>query len=230
MKSLAAHIKTVYAQFDVSERDYWLKKLKDIYDLDVKAMPGVHNGFWIVRQIYNIFSPIPPELIKECGVRTIILRDDMGPNRPYYPNHGYFINQSVTLNSDIFHHPDMPDDFMDHRGYFLTRPQQTLVHEFGHGYDFHHGDLSKKEAWLKISEWSETSRPGLEKLHIKDDGMPELIGEWYYSPKAKFTRFYAKRNPWDDWADSFSFYVAGLKDKVPSKKAGYFSNLLGRYY
>jgi hypothetical protein len=56
-----------------------------------------------------------------------------------------------------------------------------------------------------------------------------MVGEWYYDPKAGFTRFYAKRNPWDDWADSFSFYVGGLK-KLPDNKTEYFDKLLKKYY
>ena len=230
METLGHYIRSIYAQFNASEKDYWLKKLKSTYDLNVQLTPGVHNGFWIIREICQIFKPIPPELVKACGVKTLNLRDDMGPNKPYYPNHGYFINQEVTLNSDIFHHPDKPDDFVDFRGYFLTRPQQTIIHELGHGFDFHHSDLSTQPAWLKLSGWSQQPGPGLERLHIKDKGVPEILGEWYFDSKSEFTRFYAQRNPWDDWADSFSFYVAGLRNKVPSKKAGYFSNLLRAYY
>ena len=154
----------------------------------------------------------------------------MGPCKPYYPNHGYFIDNSVTLNSDIFYNPDSPSDFMDYKGYFVTRPEQTLLHEFAHGYDEIHDFLSAKKDWLSLSGWSEKYFPGLKRLVINDKGAPEVKGEWFYDPTAEFTRFYAKKNPWDDWADSFAFYVSGLKNKVPSKKSDYLKSLLSSYY
>jgi adenine specific DNA methylase Mod len=161
------------------------------------------------------------------------MRDDMGPNKPYYPNHGYYVNESVTLNSDCFYHPDRPDDFVDGNGYYMYRPAQTLYHEMGHSFDdFHEKEgvpLSQQDAWLKLSGWSENFKLGLQRLIIKDKGAPEVIGEWFYDPKAGFTRFYARRNPWDDWADSFSFFVGGMK-KLPDNKQEYFEKLLGKYY
>jgi hypothetical protein len=227
MEIITKEIRSVIASIQGSDKEFWLKKLKDQFDLAVQT--SENTDYWIIRELYKIFEPISPELIKACGVKTVILRDDMGPNKAYFPNHGYFINHEVTLNSDIFYHPDSPDDFFDYHGYFVTRPQQTVIHEFGHGFDFHHNDLSTQPAWLKLSGWSEAPQPGLERLKVKEEGAPELIGEWYFDPKAEFTRFYAKRNPWDDWADSFSFYVAGLRNKVPPKKAGYFSEILKGY-
>ena len=64
---------------------------------------------------------------------------------------------------------------------------------------------------------------------INEPGMPAKIGEWYYDPSAGFTRFYAKMNPWDDWADSFCFYIAKMKTKLPENKNQYFDNILKKY-
>ena len=154
----------------------------------------------------------------------------MGPNKPYYPNHGYYIHHTVTLNNNIFYHPDVMEDFFDYHGYFIDRPTQTIYHEFAHGYDAFHHDLSKKEDWTKLSGWSPAPKNGLKRLIIKGDGIPDVLGEWFFHPKAEFTRFYAKRNPWDDWADSFSFYIGDLKSKVPAIKRKYFDDLLKKYY
>lgn len=228
MISITSYIKKIAKK---SEVGYFESKLKDKYGFDTIIGPNVHDIHCVLRQIYNIFNPIPPSLIKKCGIKKLFLRNDMGPNKPYYPNHGYYDTlDEVVLNADIFYNPDLPDDFYDHRGYFITRPQQTLLHEFGHGYDWSHDKLSYKPEWISLSGWSETYEDGLKRLVINDKRAPKIIGEWFYDPQAEFTRFYAKRNPWDDFADCFSFYTAGMKNKIPSRKASYFNNLLGQYY
>lgn len=238
MISLNSYLKKIASKIASyeSEIKYWSSKLKKDYNLISDPDQGVTGYPIILRQIYNILSPVPKDLIKDCGIHNLLLRSDMGPSKPYYPNHGYFVGNLVALNEDIFHNPDLPDDFFNHRGYFLTRPQQTLLHEFAHGYDAFHSDLSLQPKWLKLSGWSETPQKGLKRLVINDPGVPQVIGEWYYDPKitdkpeSGFTRFYAKRNPYDDFADSFAFYIANMKDKLPQNKKLYFDNLLKKYY
>jgi len=206
-------------------------QLKNKYGLDIIIGPKVYDAHCILRQICNIFDPIPPALIKKCGIKTLRLRNDMGPNKPYYPNHGYFdTKDEVALNADIFYNPDLPDDFFDHHGYFLDRPTQTLLHEFSHAFDWANGNLSYKDDWTKLSGWSPEYKKGLKRLIINDKRAPKVVGEWFYDPKSEFTRFYAKRNPWDDWADSSAFYLGKLRSKVPSKKLPYFDNIYKKYY
>jgi hypothetical protein len=230
MEIITARIRQLSSSlYRSAEADYHCKQILDRYGINIQMAPEVREGQWILRQVCNILRPIPPELVKACGIRQMLIRGDMGPNKPYYPNHGYFTGDLVALNADIFHHPDDPDDFMDHHGYSLSRSEQTLYHEFGHGFDAYHGDLSLQPAWTSLSGWSEVPQPGLQQLRIKEKEAPEVIGEWFYDPQAGFTRFYARRNPWDDWADSFGFYVGGLKSKVPATKRAYFDKLLAQY-
>lgn len=232
MRLITSNIRVVAEDLShVPERMFWETKLLKEYGLKVELGPKVHDAYWIIRTIYNTFkeSLMTPELVRACGINKLLIKDDMGPNKPYYPNHGYFTQDLVALNEDIFHHPDEPDDFYDSHGYFLGRPQQTLLHEFGHGFDANHRDISVMPAWCRLSGWSEQPQNGLQQLRIKEKGAPEVIGEWYFDPKSEFTRFYAKRNPWDDFADAFSFYVAKMRDKVPAKKAHFFDLLLKKY-
>jgi len=83
---------------------------------------------------------------------------------------------------------------------------------------------------LSLSKWSEKPVPGYKRVIIQEPGSPVMKGEYYYSPDAGFTRFYARRNPFDDWADTFSYYVAGLKSFIPENKIAYFDDKLHKYY
>jgi len=227
LKTTAEYLKRI--ALNVSDASYFSDQLKKKYSITISAS---YDPF-ILRQIFNALSDLPTELVKDCGFNLIEVKY-LGPNKMYYPNHGCYIDHSITINSDCYYHPDRPDDFMAKEGFFLYRPRQTLFHEMGHAFDHNKGEegkpLSLQEEWLKLSGWSPNCKPGLKRLIIREKGAPEVIGEWFFNPKAGFTRFYAKRNPWDDFADSFCFYVGRLGKKLPPNKQKYFRNLLGKYY
>lgn len=216
----------------IADNSLWQDKIQEKYGISCasKEPRGVLDPI-ILRQTYLNLSKMPVELVKDCGVSKFFYSNNMGESRPFYPNHGYFYpgDKSVTMNVDVYYHPDVMEDFFDHNGYFVDRIFQTLVHEMLHGYDAAHGELSLKPEWLKLSGWSPVSRPGLKRMVINEPGMPAKIGEWYYDPSAGFTRFYARMNPWDDWADSGAFKLSGL-DKLPANKNAYFDKLLKKYY
>lgn len=232
MVTLSGMLRKAASVINSADIAYWDAQLKSRFGLDVRADEGTANPHLLFRQLYYCFMPIPPALVRDCGITDVLFRSDMGPNRRYSPNHGYFQPGAglVALNADCFWHPDQPDDFVDAQGYQVSRAVQTAVHEFGHGFDDHFGDLSLKPDWTKLSGWSETPQPGLIRLRIKESDSPEVIGEWCYDPKSEFTRFYGKRNPWDDWADCFAFYVGGVRGRVPATKRAYFDKLLAKYY
>lgn len=228
VRSLAS---TIIKSSDIT---HWKTLCCDKYGLSTVFDTGVQDQLPIMRQICLILRPIPPEIVKNCGIVNLYIRGDMGPNKPYYPNHGYFHDQLIALNADIFIHPDSPDNFSDERGYSISRPQHTLIHELGHGFDTYNKnafnkdastDLSLQPEWLKLSGWKEESAPGLKRIVIEDKRAPKIVGEWFYDPRADFVRFYAKRNPWDDWADSFAYYFSTLRNKVPAPKKAYFDRL-----
>jgi len=213
----------------LAQSTIWQDKIHEKYGITCYSKePGDVLDPIILRQTCNILSLMPTKLVKDCGINRLYFSSTMGPNLSYFPNHGYFIDNSVTLNVNIFYHPDIMDDFFDYRGYFVDRPTQTVLHEFAHGYDGSHGNISQKSEWTKLSGWSPIPKPGLKQLVINQKGRPPIIGEWYFDPKAGFTRFYGKRNPYDDFADCFSFYIAGLS-KLPENKKNYFDNLIKKY-
>ena len=211
---------------------HWDNLLKERFGLNILPDSRVISPHILYRQIWFALSSIPAALIKDCQVTKVLLKSDMGPNKPYYPNHGYYdpTCKEIGLNINCFTEPDHPKDFVDQNGYEIGRGAQTLTHEFGHALDHCRGDLSLEHSWLILSGWSENSRPGLKKLIIDEPNVPKIVGEWFYHPKAEFTRFYGKRNPYDDFADCFSFYVLGMKNKIPKNKRTYFNKLLAFYY
>ena len=232
MKTVASLIRSVADFSKSTDSSIWVEKIKEVFGITCHPKePGTPLDPNILRQTYNILKSIPVSLIKDCGVDSFYFSNTMGPSQSYSPNHGFYIDHSITLNNNIFYHPDVMSDFFDSKGHFLNRSEQTIYHETGHAADAVFGEISLKPEWLKLSGWSKEPKPGLKRLIIKGQGeFPDVTGEMFFDPKFEFTRFYAKRNSWDDFADSFSFYVGGLKDKVPENKRKYLDDLLKKYY
>jgi len=184
-----------------------------------------------LQALFDGLKRLSPDLVKGCGIQSMGF-DDMGPSMKYYPNHGVYNNGTLVLNSRILDDKDTFDLDPD-SGSSLNKFEQTFFHELGHGWDEKNGcdgvELSLMPEWLNLSGWSKEPKPGLKKLVIEEKGAPRLEGEWWYKPDSGFTRFYAKRNPLDDWADSFSYYVGGLKSFLPDTKRRYFDEKLSRY-
>jgi len=184
-----------------------------------------------LEALMDSLRKLPPALVKECGLKSMRFKD-MGPSKKYYPNHGVYSNGTLILNSRILDDPLLVYD--SESGSAVNKFDQTFYHELGHGWDEVHGkdgkELSRKTEWTSLSGWSEEPKKGLKRLVIHEKGAPEMKGEWWFDPDSGFTRFYAKRNPWDDWADSFSYYVAGMKSFLPKNKIEYFDKRIGKHF
>jgi len=191
-------------------------------DSDPECLHALHDGL----------KRLPASLVKDCGITSMAFKD-MGPSKKYYPNHGVYSNGTLVLNSRILDDKDTLE-LDPESGNTLNKFDQTFFHELGHGWDEANGtdikELSIQPEWLSLSGWSQEPKAGLKRLIIEEPGSPKLIGEWWYNPDAGYTRFYAKRNPLDDWADSFSYYVGGLKSFLPASKVKYFDGHLRKYF
>jgi hypothetical protein len=222
----AYHIRRI--AYDLSEKSDKMKKISLIKNkYDIKVDPNCNPE--CISKLFNSLQKIKPQLVIDCGIKEMSF-EDMGVSKEYFPNHGKYINDTLVLNDQILNDDHKIED--ENSDSFLDRFDQTFYHELGHGWDETNGngsDLSLEEDWTSLSGWSKYPKPGLKRIHIKEKGTPEIIGEYYYSPDAKFTRFYAKRNPWDDWADSFSYYIGGLTNLLPRNKVKYFDNKLSKY-
>jgi hypothetical protein len=181
----------------------------------------------LVSLVADALEVMPDQLVRDCGIKRFGF-EDLGESKEYYPNHGYYVNDTLVLNSKLPEDQILFSDPSTDKS--MNRLEHTLYHELGHGWDAKMGDLSIKPEWLDLSSWSESRVDGHVRIVINDGDSPEMVGEWCYSPDAKFVRFYARRNPWDDFADTFSFFVKGQKGFVPPEKAAYFDSRLGKYY
>ena len=204
--------------------------LRDIYGIQlVENTDPEYLGI-----LLNSIKRLPTRLVSDCLISRLGF-EDMGESKEYYPNHGKYIDGGTLILNDRL----LDDSSIDicEKGNKLNKFDQTLYHELGHGWDAEQGksrglekDLSLTNEWLDLSGWSPTPIPGHMRMTIREKGMPELKDDWYYSPEAGFTRFYAKRNPWDDWADSFAYYVSDLKSFLPENKIQYFDKELSKYF
>ena len=222
LRKLASDLK------EAAKRDA-ISDIKADYGIDIEEGPDE-----CVEALRDSLKRMPKDLVKDCGIKTLAFKD-LGPSKEYYPNHGVYCNNVLTLNSQLLNDPML--DVEPESENSLNKFDQTLFHELGHGWDEVKGDkkgfgteLSFKPEWTGLSGWSEQPKIGLKRIVIREADSPELRGEWCYSPDSGFTRFYAKRNPWDDWADSFAYYVGGLKSFLPENKINYFEDKLGSYY
>jgi len=208
------------------EDDYLLRSIYEDYGIVV--VPTVSSGD--IESLQDSLSRLPKDLVRDCGLKKLEFKD-LGPSKKYYPNHGRYEGDLLILSEHLFKDPFLEVDFKS--GNSLNKLDQILFHELGHGWDEEKGsnkELSLEPEWLELSGWSEKPIKGHKRLIIREKGCPEMVGEYYYAPDAKFCRYYGKRNPWDDWADSFAYYVGGLKGTVPEGKREYFDEKLERYY
>lgn len=186
------------------------------------------------KHIYDAFHMLPKHLIK--GLITIIEFDpSLGSSKRFYPNHGRLecnappklsgqsrieqdengnINAIMHLNRDVF--KNEPDEI-----------KHLVLHETGHAVDHKLGIVSRMKLWLSFSEWTVDPQgipadqrrnknylkhAEFERLRIQDGNMLS-VSDWWFNSNASFVRWYAKRNPAEDFAESFAYYVLGEKNR-----------------
>jgi hypothetical protein len=229
LRPISSFIHIAAAKIDTSKKDIdaILKDMKSTYNTTVKEGTKPEH----IVALYEALKKLPAQLVRDCKIDEMGF-EDLGPSKEFYPNHGKYIQGTLVINERIFDDSKVDED---KNGNKLTKFSQTLYHEYGHGVDEKKSSnesdwLSMQDDWMSLSGWSKEPIPGHKRLIIREEGCPILKGEMYYSPDAKFTRFYARRNSYDDLADHFSYFVGGLKSLVPKEKREYFEKKLSKYY
>jgi hypothetical protein len=163
------------------------------------------------KQLLEALKEIPAKVLKG-HVKSIILDERMGKSKRLYPNHGKYIEaeKKIMLNPEIF---DIKTRYEDGKGHSISKVTQVAVHEIGHVIDDANGFSDKKE-WTSISGWgkigSDKPDKGYKRLVLREKDAPTLISPWQFKAGTDFVRWYAKRNPKEDFVESFCFAVTGL--------------------
>jgi hypothetical protein len=183
---------------------------KDYFSKEFKVQLGAIL-FDEAKVIYNAYRLVPRK-ISVGLVGSIEFDPSLGKSKKVYPNHGRWEDNFKTM-------------FLN-RGVIDLEPAESkhlIIHEMAHALDHKLGDLSKTDGWLNLSGWTD-SPPGLtplqrsdndflhyekyRRLKIEEDGKYS-VSDWWYDEDADFVRWYAKRNPQEDFCESFSYYILG---------------------
>lgn len=173
----------------------------------------------LANRVQAALVKMPAWSLSGCGISLIDFKD-LGESAEYHPNHGYYIGGMLVLNHRMEQDSTVFKDASSGKACPIL--EFVLYHEIGHGYDEFKGGLSEHSEWLALSGWSKVPGPGLQRITIVDEGRV-TEGEWCFDPSLEgFSRYYGMRNPWDDFADCFSFYIMGMHGFLPAKKKQYF--------
>lgn len=192
-----------YYPFD--ENDY-----KKFFEKEYSVQLG-SISFPESKIIFNGFRLVPRNLINKL-ISRIEFDPSLGKSKKIYPNHGRWENNFATM-------------FLN-RGVIDLEPAESIhliVHEIGHALDHKLNNISKTQEWLDLSDWT-TDPPGItpvqksdsdylhqgkyRRLRIEEKSLLS-VSEWWYDEDADFVRWYAKRNPQEDFCESFAYYIIG---------------------
>lgn len=204
-----------YYPFD--EDDY-----KEFFDKEYATQLGAIT-FDEAKIIFNGFRLIPKKILKNL-INRIEFDPSLGKSKKIYPNHGRWEDNFSTMYLN--------------RSVIDLEPMESihlLIHEVGHALDHKLNDLSKTDEWMNLSGWT-TDPPGItplqksnkdylhhgrfRRLKIEEKGLYS-VSEWWFNGDADFVRWYASRNPQEDFCESFAYLIMeeydrfkGCRDKL----------------
>lgn len=100
----------------------------------------------------------------------------------------------------------------------------TIVHEVGHSL-FDNLSDEEKLHWLSISGWMKGTKDGqAPPYEEKRPGWEHIISKWTHKAGAKFPRYYSEKNPNEDFADCFSFFIQNKANRIGDEKKKFFED------
>jgi hypothetical protein len=160
-------------------------------------------------RLFDAFNMLPKKFFIGT-IKLIEIDPSLGKPLKVYPNHGRWEEdfKAMYLNPEVLKHEP-------------TESIHLILHETGHAIDAGMDNISLKKAWRNMSGWTQ-SPPGItqqeksnqaylehddyRRLKIEED-QQLLVSNWWYDKDAHFVREYASRNPKEDFAESFAYYV-----------------------
>lgn len=196
-------------------------KLRSTIALKAESlMHGVRIiGFPVEQEewIRATVSRVPSELMATL-VTAIIADRGMGAKHGRYDPE----TKTVRINPHTF---QMRQRYGKGEGW-LHHIEMTMVHEFGHAL-FDSLEPERKQDWYDLSGWVKgRAEDNVEPYEEKRPGWPKLTSEWTHRKGVKFTRHYAEKNPNEQFADCFAFYLLGKPHQMAPVHRLFMSKLI----
>lgn len=109
----------------------------------------------------------------------------------------------------------------------VNMDQHVFTHEVGHGVYRNVLNDEQRNKWSAISGWIKgTGENQAQPYEEKRPGWPKKTSKWTHNKDAKFTRLYSEKNPNEDFADHFAYYVCGNEDQIPEEKRNFLKDIV----
>jgi uncharacterized protein YdaT len=197
-------------------KDYEIDKSlqRELKGKDLKAA-ALWNGIPITgftgpeeEGLRAMLSRIPPELL--IYVKGIESAKELNAK------HGMFITDTGIIKFN-------PADFALRQRFgkgegWIYHPELTVVHEVGHSI-YENFTKEKRQEWKDLSGWVKGTKDGNSAPYKETrPGWEPYNSAWTHKLGIGFTRFYAEKNPNEDFADSFAFFILGKGAQMERSK------------
>lgn len=145
-------------------------------------------------------SRVPPELMH-------VLVSEIVADRGMGAKHGRFDPETKTVRINP-HGFVLRQRFGEGPGW-IHHIELTMVHEFGHAL-YESLSEAEKQEWYTLSGWVKGTKKGNASRYVeKRPGWDAYTSKWTHEPGVKMPRHYAEKNPNEQFADCFAFFLLG---------------------
>lgn len=108
----------------------------------------------------------------------------------------------------------------------ISHADLAVVHEVGHSL-YNALSPEEKQRWNEISGWMKGTKKGqAPPYEEKRPGWERIISKWTHRIGAKFPRYYGEKNPDEDFADCFSFFIQNKAYRIGDDKKKFFEDYI----
>jgi hypothetical protein len=163
-----------------------------------------------------VLSRIPPELL--VHVECIVSAPELNAKHGRYLSgeHKILFNPGNLNLRQRFGGGELP----------LNHTDLCLVHEVGHSL-YNSLTSSEKTIWLGISGWTKNKVEGQAPAYVeRRPGWEPKTSEWTHKFGVKFSRYYGEKNPDEDFADCFAFFLMNKAYRIGRTKRLFFEKFV----